>query len=757
MNLLKKYRLARVALLLCATSLPLATAYSQVRSEQNPAAAPAGFDQAFPPIPESISRSSRLVLESLRSADPTTPIDIARALGAALDIEQYEHAKYFIGKLAGLNLDESALYQLNDQVGSELFLRMHGQPELQPQGAELARKVFAASKVQASDPTRLNDLIGKLSDPNNQVRSQAFRDLKRTGPVAVAAMLDVFGDYDRKDEFVSIRNALRSMDEVGIGPMLGAVSAGPMQVRYEALTALARIKTPEAQDAAIAAYFAPQTPPVLREAIALGLEKTYGQLPTEDEALQQVATRAKEFLKGQRRPGDDIRLDSVSPYVLVWRWNAESRTLESRQVAPETASRLIAFDRAADLHRWRPENPEFRQFYLMTYLDAEKRMVGPAQVLAAGSLKQAFPDLSATEVDQAIALAISQEMLPAATGGCEALGELATTEWLAGSRQANSGLMRALQSGDRHLQFAAFRTIVELDPQRAYVGNSYVLSLAVYLAGYGSRPSGLVVHPHIEVAQNQAMSMSPAGVDGRAVNNGRDLLREATSDANVRYLFVSEDLPRPGYIELIQQLRSDWRTKRMPIAILTTADNATSAQRIADRDPRTIVIPLTTNIKLIALQVDRLREIEGPWRLSNEQAQYHSEYAIDWLKKVTADRTTYRYYEVSSHFEALQNLILNPARTQAAMEILGNIGTPQAQRRLVDYASQSGAPLELRQLAVASFERAVVTRGLLLTTDEIRLQYERYKASSDQPGESQRIMGSLLDLLERRIKANGTR
>lgn len=710
--------------------------------------------QGFPAIPETITPAARLVLESLSRSNPSTPQDLATALQSALDVEAFDHAKYFLIRLIDLRLDSASLFQLRQAFGSDLFLRINNLAPLQPEGHQFATAVFQASRTEAVSEERLDGLIRKLSDPNQNVRSQAFRDLRSTGQPAVAAMLSVFAEPEREGEFLAIREALRMMGEPAMWPLLGGVHAPVLQVRYEALTALARIRLPEAHDAAVAAYYAPDTPPRVREGVALGLEETYGKISTEAEALRVVADRAREFAKGKRRSGEEVRLDLASPYVVVWRWNDERRRLEPRNVAPATASRLIAFDRAADLYRWRPEQAEFRQFCLISYLDAEKRLAGPESKLTFPKIADAFPILTADEVDRAIGQALSLDMIPAAAGGCDLLAQIGDAAWIISSSNPQSGLLRAIQSGDRHLQFSAFRTYVELDPRAPYYGNSYVVSLATYFSGYGERPSGLVGHPQIDIAQDLAVAMRPAGVDGRAVNNGRDFLRDATTDANIRYLFISENLARTGFVDLVQQIRADWRTKRMPIGILTAANDLAPLQRIAERDSRTIVLPITLDTRLVSLQIERLRELEPVWLLSNEAAQEHGRYAVAWLKRITADRETYRYYEINTYFDTLLGLIQNPLYIEDGLEILGNIGTPQAQRYLVDYASQPTAPIEYRQKAVAAFERAVATRGLLLTTADIRLQYTRYESSRREPGESQQVLGSLLEFLENRAKTS---
>ena len=49
--------------------------------------------------------------------------------------------------------------------------------------------------------------------------------------------------------------------------------------------------------------------------------------------------------------------------------------------------------------------------------------------------------------------------------------------------------------------------------------------------------------------------------------------------------------------------------------------------------------------------------------------------------------------------------------------------------------------------------------GVLLTTDEIRIQYDTYNASESADAETQKLLGSVLDTIEKksRQKAEGSR
>ncbi len=51
--------------------------------------------------------------------------------------------------------------------------------------------------------------------------------------------------------------------------------------------------------------------------------------------------------------------------------------------------------------------------------------------------------------------------------------------------------------------------------------------------------------------------------------------------------------------------------------------------------------------------------------------------------------------------------------------------------------------MELPAEAVRAFETAIQRNGILLTTQEISLQYDRYEASTAESGETQRVLGRI--------------
>ncbi|MEZ6096566.1 MAG: hypothetical protein R3C03_20445 [Pirellulaceae bacterium] len=704
----------------------------------------------FPALPDSASASQRLIVETIASGNPQTPSQLAQAIDATLDIERFEVAKYYLNRLISLEMEDAATFEMYESVGAAFFLRVHSVDNLAPEGREWVAKVMNVVERQAKSSERLESLIARLGNEKIEIRSAAFRELKATGDAAAAAMLNVFADANRREEFLAVRSGLRLLGDNALSPLLAATRSPVAQVQYEAYTALARFKNPIAYQVAYCGMLSPRVNEVIQKAIAVGFNEKYGGIEPAEAILEQVRENARRFLLGQNQPIGDVRLNAVQPYATNWKWNSDTNKLVSNRVPPATAQRLFALELGRDLYDIDSTHVRDRELFLLAQLDANKRLVGPDGLLTATSLRSDFQNISASEIDQTIAAALNYDLIAAAAGGCDLLGQVSDSEQVLKNLSVDSGIIRALKAGDHHLEFCALRAVAAVDPQSSFFGSSYVMATALHLASFGERPVGLIGHNHIQTAQDIAVGLNASGLLGKATANSRDFYRNAIEDANIQYLLISDSLYAPDYLELAQQLRNDWRTSRLPIAILTTGNNSSRAQRIADRDPRMIVLPMTDHANSIVLQVEQLKQLVEPWPITLERSQMYSAFAVEWLQNIVADREVYGFYEPHQYETELVGLLFNPLHTESALSILGDLGTAQAQIRLLDFASQSTAPIEWRQIAAQSFGQAIQTHGLLVTGDDIKRQYARYNASETDTVDVQQLLGSILDAIEYR-------
>ncbi|MFK7769091.1 MAG: HEAT repeat domain-containing protein [Mariniblastus sp.] len=689
-----------------------------------------------------LSDTNRLLLRSVQDSNPKTAVELAKAVRIMVDIEQYWDVRYYLSELEKLDLTDDQMFELQRAVGSDLFIELNSLPLVQPEGKQVARKLLRAARKVALTPERIAGLIKVLNNRDISVRSQAFRELNRLGEPAVAELINVFADPNRKSDFPGVRGALKSIDPSAQGPLLGAARASNPLVQVEAVRALSNFKTSESLDVMMRAYLSPKMPEYTRR-IALDA-LTRNKLPADPGYIEKTLyERSRDYLLGKRLvPG------AVFGDVSVWEFDSKTKRMVSKQVGPDTAIRVLASRRASDLYEIRPDLARNREMYLLTQLEAAKRVVGPSQKVDVDSIVAALKT-DASEIENTLKSALKLELIPAAISCCEILEKIGSSEQLVGSTSKQRPLVEAILFGDRYLQFAAMQAIASIDPMQAYPGSSYMVSLAVYLAQSQNQPAGLVGHVREDVAQTYAATLSSAGVFGTAVSSGREFFLTATSNPDIDMLVVTDTLTKPSYGELIQQLRNDWRTRRLPIAFLYR--DANHSRRIKMRlgdDPRFTSIPFSSDPEMVATHIGRLNEKSKPWTLTNFDRRRHASAAVGWLAKISASRDDYPFYNLGIEQNQLARLLYLPGFANDASQILSKLGTPTAQRELVNFASQSGLPLKERQNVVEAFAESVKTGGTLLTTKEIQQQYDRYNASRNEPEELQSVLGSILDVIE---------
>ena len=179
-------------------------------------------------------------------------------------------------------------------------------------------------------------------------------------------------------------------------------------------------------------------------------------------------------------------------------------------------------------------------------------------------------------------------------------------------------------------------------------------------------------------------------------------------------------------------------------------ENLARADRLAERYDGVLVSPMVMNDRVIARQIDNL--FQGVRYQDANQAERgeNALKALNQLDRYASQPERYPFYDLLSYQDDLLGGLASPSRAASTCRVLGEMGTPDAQRRLLQFASNLQLPLELRQVAADAFAVAVQKRGVMLSRQEIMAQYERYNASAEESAESRILLGTLLDVLESR-------
>ena len=691
-----------------------------------------------------IENTEDLLVRTVAQSNPTTAIELAKAVGLMIDIEEFQKAGEYLDSLASLELDGKTSYELNRVVGSDVFYEIARADQLQPRGRELALRVFASATEWANSDSRIDSLIKQAATKDKYARGEVFAKLNRVGPKAAARVIETFADENRDEEFPALRGILYAFGDAAVGPLLGAAEATEPSIRIEAIRALATLENNRAIDILLRISLSQQTQSPYRELASFHLNKN-GRAPQQAEVETRLSQRVERFLDGRRETAETL-LGEVD----VWKWNDETKRLEVSVIDPDLAARLRAAELAQTLYEINPGNARNRELHLISQLEYAKRLVGASDQIDVDEFLKQADNINAGEIERILTVAIEHDLMHAATAACEVLKRLGNESQVYGSEM--SPLVKAILVGDRHLQFADFDAIAEINPKTAYAGSSHFAELAAYFASSRFEQKAAVGHIRSEVAQAWSTAANPRGWNSVSASSSRELFETATSDPDVGILLVSDTLQGPRYVELLLQLRSHWKTRRMPIGVLASdSDRLIKSVRYTEGIDRLLTFPLSIDADAIGSQLKQLEEQETTWTVSSDDRYRHAARSVKWLESAVVDLDL-DFYHFGRHQKQLLGLLYHPEFTGSAAKILATQPTAVAQRAMLGFVSQGDLPIEARELVADAFETAVKRGGTMLTTREIELQYERYNASESQPKETQQVLGRVLDVIEARRK-----
>lgn len=688
-----------------------------------------------------LSDVQRLIRGTLRDRDPQEPVPIAQAAEMLVNVELYEDAKAMLGRLQALQLNDEQLLELTTNVGSDFFQEVYLSRELQPIGQTVGDYVLQGARRGLQSPKRYDSLLRSLNSDDISARNTALRQLRIIGEPAIANIFNAFTQDDRIEQFPGFRSALKALATELPEPIIAAGMANDPQVKLEAIRALEQIDSKEALSVLYLAILAPNQNDLILSTATDILSKRRGANIDTFRIEKWFHQETIEALKNKRDPV----LVRQSSNVWIWDNKLQKIVSQPSNAATDRCRRASYFARG--LYESNPLAPANRELYLLTQLELAKRVAGPNAAIDTAKQTKKL-GLSASETNALLHAAIKCELFPAATACCEILKSMGDVSVLSQLFGNYPPLTHAMLSGERSVQFAALDAIAQLDPKQAFPGSSHAVTLAVFLASGSGQPTALIGHHRLDIAQTYAATVASSGLRGEAAQNGRALFETATTNSDIEVILISDSITSPGFDSLIQQLRSDWRTSRIPIALLY--NDARKNQRTMLRLKRNNVTPLpfTSTQALIGSSVDQMVNQVSTFRQDRAQRNRQANVAIGWLAKVAKDRESYSFFNLGRHQAKIQQLIYQPGFSAPVSEILSHIATPEAQRQLLSFASENGLPIEQRQQAVTAFQAAVNRAGILLTTDEILLQYNRYNASETQPKETQQLLSSVLDIIE---------
>lgn len=687
------------------------------------------------------------VIQAILASPPTTPAERVRVALALADLNHPELARQQLAQLLKANLDADQVLSLGEELGSAIFLKLASRAELAPEGRKLAEAVLTARTAALREPARIARWIAELNDPSPEKRTRAMLSLGDAQEAAVGPLLTVLADPKRAAEHAAVRAMLVRLGASAVGPLLAALEAPNTEVAVQALESLGALRARETLPVLLATALDPAQPQPVRRAAHDALKQFGAAVPPPAEAAQWLARQAVEYYDG-RVP---LRVQPNGG-VETWVWDAPQNAPVMKYLTPQGVSLLRAARLARVAHELLPQDEELTVLWLASQLELAAYRNGLDNPLP---IDKGSPAARATVagpemVERVLSYGMERNHPVAATAAARILGQMprAEAEWLLCRSPQPAPLVLATRHADRRLRFAAVEAVVRIHPRQAFAGASFVAEAMRFLAATTGRPRVLVADARLHESRQIAAYLAGQGYQADLAQSGRELIQRALDCPDYELIFVDAGIDDPPLGFLLQQLRRDGRTAALPVGVLARADRFSQADSAVEHDPLALVFVPPSDAQALQQQVGQLVQRAGKDRVSHAERQRQAGLALEWLAAWSADAHLAPLVDFRRTTQVALRAARVPSLSLRAIAVLQQQPTAEAQKGLVDLASSPAEPLPARKAAVAAFAYAARQWGILLTTEEIQRQYDRYNQSASLDAETQQVLGRILDILE---------
>ncbi len=686
---------------------------------------------------------------AILATNPTTLSERVRAAKILADLDRPDLAKGFLQKVLDelRGLDEAgqlkALVGLESRLGATVFTNMASREDLAPEARTLNHAVLTAVSRHLRDPARLAALIQQLQDPSPGARQEALAELGRSREAAVGPLIAVLADTDRAAEHPIVRQALVRLGSDAVGPLLAMLEAPDSKLVAAAIRALADLPPKQTTIFLLGPFASPTSAAEVRQAARAALEKLTGSIPSLEAAAELLAERAGAYLDRSA----PLRADPDGN-VAMWQWDAAAGQPVQKTFLADDASLLTAFRLARDAYSLAPEDDRIRLLYLATMLEQAAYVKGldtPLEI-AEGTPAGHVASFGPETAQALLVYGLESGHGPVASAAARILGHLGDAELALYQGPRPAPLVQATWCDDRRVRVAAVEAILQLQPTRPFPGSSRVTEALIYFAASGGAPRALVACPQTEEAQRVGGYLIALGYQVDTATNGRDAIRKLLASPDYELALVDAGLSRPTVDLLVQQLRHDCRAAKLPVGVLARSGQLGRAEHMVRRDPLAAAFSRPHTEEAVRWQVDQLLALLGRGRVLPAERRRHAAGALKWLAELSGQpRSVFDFSRVE---QAAMTALYTPELGLDAIAVLGNLGTPESQQALVELASRSTQPIQVRTAAAKAFQQSTQHNRVLLTTDQILLQYDRYNQSGASDAATQEVLGWILDCIE---------
>ncbi len=671
-----------------------------------------------------------------RSLGPSGSEVAERLLAGREQLNEAGDALYFsqIGRfdVADANLrallesqpDAVALLEFMDQVPRrrEILITLVANPTVGEAVREVLRLLDRGELTIKADPTRIKENIERLDGPPRAFEN-ARAALQDSGEWGIPFLIQTLRKPSRAELLLPIVRTLPTIDRPAVNPLVMALRVNDQATKRYVIEALGALGYAQAVPYLLKLHADPQTPAEVRQAVDEALDALRARgvaVPPGLSVAQAFLNLAEDYYADKRSLAADPRLDTAN----VWYWrddflqNVEVPTVIFNEIMCMRCCEealLAAPDLKPALALWLAANFRREAQLLPGARDATRPPDYPPASYFAQSAGAEYNLM-------VLARAVDTNDPAVAMGAIAALRATAGPASLVSGEGGRLPLAEALSLPDRMVRIRAGLTLGWARPLAPFVNYQNLMPvLSESLMMHSGARSALVVDPDAASANVVMGQLRAQGFEVRsdaALFPGLQKAREELPALDL--LVVASDIRDPGLAEGLVAFRGEFRFASVPTIVVQKSGDTDLVRDLVRADHRLVSIPMNPTENDVAKAVALVSRAVGAQAVTPEIGRELALETAEVLRLLAL--TNNPIFPLGDAEPALLSAFGSDdlELRVAVAEVLGYLGSTEAQRVIAVAALDPDEPEDLRVRMFAALAEAAKRRGNLLPADVIQ-------------------------------------
>ncbi|MFM8572800.1 MAG: hypothetical protein ACKOAU_14495, partial [Pirellula sp.] len=326
------FRFAKSSLLVCAVSLTI-TRLVSVAVAQDPF-----DDQSSNPAPRAATSSqnsgafvdsneTNAVVRSLRANPPTTPREIAQAVGLMTRIRRWDETARWLDKLAEQPIDGPTSIEVLRVAGPRVWAAIEANAgAFKPEQLQLIGKLRKLADDEVHSPENLARQVNRLTSPNQPDRLAGFDAIRSAGNSGIAALLNAVMRPNGLNPTNSMIEAFSLLGPNATAAWQAAMSTPHNEARDRLIQLVNRAPQPTMGSELLASLYDPTIPETTKEAVRKSLSDRGKAVPEAKQAYDYNIAILDKSLDQYRQLSALNDVDTRS----IWILNPDGRGVSTR-------------------------------------------------------------------------------------------------------------------------------------------------------------------------------------------------------------------------------------------------------------------------------------------------------------------------------------------------------------------------------------------------------------------------------------------